>query len=90
MLEELAHSPKATVAAIPMSKTSRKGYVERVCAGGMPLALRRSGMARARWFDDFIRASVERDAAELARIRERQSLADLLRYIAAQAGVVAG
>lgn len=88
MLEELAHNPKATVAAIPTSKTSRKGYVERVCAGGMPLALRRSGMARARWFDDFIRASVERDAAELARIRERQSLADLLRYIAAQTGQI--
>ena len=57
------------------------------CApGGMPLALRRSVSARARWFDDFVRASVERDAVELSRIRERQALAGLLGHIAAQAG----
>ena len=57
------------------------------CApGGMPLALRRSGAARSRWFDDFVRASVERDAVELSKIRERQALADLLGYVAGQTG----
>lgn len=52
----------------------------------MPLALRRSGAARSRWFDDFVRASVERDAVELSKIRERQALADLLGYVAGQTG----
>lgn len=52
----------------------------------MPLALRRSGAARSRWFDDFVRASAERDAVELSKIRERQALADLLGYVAGQTG----
>ena len=43
--------------------TTRDRYVARVCAGGLPLAVRRSEAARARWFDDFVRQSVERDAA---------------------------
>lgn len=68
------------------STTTRAEYVDAACAGGMPLALRRSGAARARWFDDFVQASVERDALELSRIRERQALADLLGHIAAQTG----
>lgn len=75
-----------TVAAVPTSTTTRDEYVDRACSGGMPLVLRRTGASRARWFDDFVRASVERDAVELSRIRERQSLADLLRYLASQTG----
>lgn len=54
---------------------------ERVCAGELPWALRRKGAARARWFDDFVRASIERDALELNRIRERQAMADLLAFL---------
>jgi predicted AAA+ superfamily ATPase len=50
------------------------------------LALRRQGAARARWFDDFVRASVERDALELSRVRERQAMADLLGHLTAQTG----
>jgi predicted AAA+ superfamily ATPase len=38
------------------------------------------------WFDDFVLASVERDAVELSRIRERQALADRLGYVAAPTG----
>lgn len=76
----------AVVSAVPTSATTRAEYVERVCAGGMPLALRRDGASRARWFDDFVRTSVERDALELSRIRERQALYDLLRHLAAQTG----
>lgn len=86
LLEALAGDADAVVQAFPTSATTRSEYVDRVCAGGMPLALRRSGAARSRWFDDFVRASVERDAAELSRIRERQALADLLGYVAAQTG----
>ncbi len=86
LLEVLAGDADAVVSAVPSSRTTRPEYVDRVCSGGMPLALRRSVSARARWFDDFVRASVERDAVELSRIRERQALAGLLGHIAAQAG----
>jgi predicted AAA+ superfamily ATPase len=54
--------------------------------GGLPLAIRRSETGRARWFDDYVRQSVERDAADLMQVRQRQSLADLLTYVAAQTG----
>lgn len=86
LLEALAKDPDATVRGMPASTTTREDYVGRVVAGGLPLALRRSGAARARWFDDFVRASVERDALELSRIRERQAMADLLAFLAAQTG----
>lgn len=86
LLEGLARDPAAMVAQAPASTTTRADYVERVCAGGLPLALRRTGAARARWFDDFVRASIERDALELSRIRERQAMADLLAFLTAQTG----
>lgn len=86
LLEALARDSAGSVAQVPSSATTRRDYVERACAGGLPLALRRSGAARARWFDDFVRASVERDALELSRIRERQAMADLLAFTAAQTG----
>ncbi|MDU5516143.1 MAG: ATP-binding protein [Cutibacterium avidum] len=86
LLEVLSGDVGAVVQAVPASATARSEYVDRVCSGGMPLALRRSGAARSRWFDDFVRASVERDAVELSKIRERQALADLLGYVAGQTG----
>ncbi|MCK0112890.1 ATP-binding protein [Ornithinimicrobium sp. F0845] len=86
LLEALRLDPEGTVRQVPTSATTRADYVDRVCAGGLPLALRRSSAARARWFDDFVRASVERDALELSRIRERQAMTDLLGLLAAQTG----
>ncbi|MCO5309495.1 MAG: ATP-binding protein [Austwickia sp.] len=86
LLINLKVQPDKAVRRIATSTTTRRDYVERVCAGGMPLALRRTGAARARWFDDFARASVERDALELGRIRDRQSMTDLLGLVAAQTG----
>ena len=86
LLEALRADPAGTIAQVPSSMTSRAEYVERVCAGGLPLALRRTGAARARWFDDFVRASVGRDALELSRVRARQAMADLLAHLAARTG----
>lgn len=86
LLEALWADPQGTVVRTATSTTTRTDYVDRVCAGGLPLALRRSRAARARWFDDFIRASVERDALELSRIRERQAMSELLALVAAQTG----
>jgi predicted AAA+ superfamily ATPase len=84
LLERLIADPDGVVATLSRSSTGRADYVRRVCAGGFPLALRRSGPARARWFDDYARSSVERDAVELGRIRQRKVLARLLERLAGQ------
>jgi predicted AAA+ superfamily ATPase len=78
LLPALFADPVAAVAAHPMSFTTRDGYVQRLCAGGFPLALRRSGSSRDRWFADYVRVSLERDAPELVKIRQRQVLRSLL------------
>jgi uncharacterized protein len=87
-LPALRAEPDAAVAARPASTTSRKDYVERLCAGGFPLALRRRGTARDRWFDDYIRQSLERDAVELVRIRQRTMLRELLGRLAGRTAQV--
>lgn len=84
----LRADPDATVAARPSSTTVRTEYVDRLCAGGFPLALRRIGTARDRWFDDYIRQSLERDAIELVRIRQRNMLRELLGRLAGRTGQV--
>ena len=86
LLAGLRTDPGAVLAQHPTSVTTRTGYVDLVCAGGLPLAVRRPGSIRARWFDDFVRQSVERDVVELTKVRQRQSLADLLARLAAQTG----
>ncbi|WP_433725341.1 ATP-binding protein [Actinoplanes sp. CA-051413] len=87
-LPALRAEPDAAVAAHPSSTTSRTEYVARLCAGGFPLALRRAGTARDRWFDDYIRQSLERDAIELVRIRQRNMLRELLGRLAGRTGQV--
>jgi uncharacterized protein len=49
---------------------------------------RASEPARARWFDDYVRLCLERDAAELARIQQKAALPDILGRLAAQTGQV--
>lgn len=78
--------PVAVVEASPTSSTTRADYVSYVCAGGFPLALRRTGAARSRWFDDYVRQTVERDAIELGRIRQRDVLRLVLNRLAGQTG----
>lgn len=87
-LSALRAQPDAAVAARPSSTTARADYVARLCAGGFPLALRRAGTARDRWFDDYIRQSLERDAIELVRIRQRTMLRELLGRLAGRTGQV--
>lgn len=60
LLTGLSADPDAFVAARTLSSTSRAEYVERVCAGGLPLAVRRTGAARNRSFDDYVTQSLER------------------------------
>lgn len=89
LLPDLRTDPAGTVGAHPTSTTTRSDYVARVCAGGFPLALRRTaGPTRNRWFDGYITQSIERDAAELSRVRQRQMLRELLGRLAGRTGQV--
>jgi uncharacterized protein len=88
LLVALRDDPDGAVAAHPISATTRVEYVARVVAGGFPLALRRTGAARSRWFDDYATHSIERDALELARVRQRQILRELLARLAGRTGQV--
>lgn len=88
LITRLRENPEATVAAAPTSPTARIEYVERVCAGGFPLALGRTGHGRDRWFDSYVTQSVERDALELSRIRQRDALRTLLDRLAGQTGQI--
>ena len=88
LVTALRDDPAGAVGAHQSSSTARADYIELICAGGFPLALRRSGGARNRWFDGYITQSLERDALELARIRERQVLRELLNRLAGRTGQV--
>jgi predicted AAA+ superfamily ATPase len=87
-VERMLTDPASLVNTAP-SSTPRAEYAERVLAGGLPAALRRSpGAARSRWFDDYIDLVVERDVLDLRKIRQRTVLPTFLRRLAAQTGQV--
>jgi predicted AAA+ superfamily ATPase len=87
-LAEMLADSAGAVSAHPVSTTKRNEYIERVCAGGFPLALRRTGASRDHWFDDYVKLSVERDALDLSRVRQREILRQLLERLAGQTGQV--
>ena len=89
LLEQLFTEAGTAVAARPTSTTTRAEYVERAVAGGMPMALtRRSAAARARWFDEYVTLTLERDVRDLSRIRQGTLLPQLLLRLAGQTAQV--
>ena len=73
--------------AAPPSTTTREEYIERIVAGGFPTPLSRATpVARRRWFDDYIRLTLERDVRELSRIQRAAVLPRLLERLAGQTG----
>lgn len=89
LLEQLFADPAAAVAASPTSMTGREAYIERIVAGGFPLALARSTpAARYRWFDEYVELTLERDVRGLSRIRQGDRLPQLLRRLAGQTAQV--
>ena len=73
------------------SSTQEDGpeYVERVLAGGLPAALRRStGRSQGRWFENYISLVVQRDVLEIKNIRQSSALPHFLRQLAAQTGQI--
>lgn len=70
-------------------RTTRAEYIERIVAGGLPAALRRApGPARARWYDDYLRLTLERDVRDLSRLEQGAVLPRLLERLAGQTGQV--
>lgn len=85
----LAQAFDGRVAMAASPPTERSGYIERIAAGGFPLALRRpAGQRRSRWFDDYVRLTLERDVRELARIEKAAALPRLLERLAGQTAQV--
>src|SRR6185369_13260530 len=79
LLDGLFADATAVVRGGASSRTTRADYIARVVAGGFPLALARgSAAARNRWFDDYVRLSLERDVQELSKIRQAAAYLRLL------------
>lgn len=71
------------------SPTTRDGYIGRVVRGGFPLAIDRpTPSSRSRWFEDYIRLTLERDARELGKLRQAAALPRLLGRLAGQTAQV--
>ena len=72
------HDP-ASLVTPHRSHVTRAEYIERICRGGMPLAVARDEPGRARWFDNYMRVALSRDVTELSKIRQSALLPTLLR-----------
>lgn len=82
--ERLLSDP-ATLITSEVSATAREDYVARILRGGLPLAVARpSAPSRNRWFDDYVTVVVERDVADLSRIRQREKMPALVALLASQ------
>jgi predicted AAA+ superfamily ATPase len=77
----------AVTAAV--AHTSRLEYAQRIVRGGFPDALARStAAARGRWFDDYVRATLEKDVKRLSQVRQAQALPRVLNTLAGQTAQV--
>lgn len=64
-------------------------YAERLLAGGLPEAGRRSEETRRRFLSGYVRSIVDRDIPDTSRARNPSQVGDLLRLIAARSGSLA-
>lgn len=86
---ERALADPASLVAPRISPTSRDEYIATVCAGGLPLAIAATTtQGRQRWFDDYVKLTLERDVRELSKLRQGQQLANLLGRLAGQTAQV--
>lgn len=69
------------------SESSRRDYLERVCAGGYPEAIARSSARRREdWYRGYLSQILNRDAADVSGLQRLADLPRLLRLIAARSG----
>ena len=63
----------------------RAAYAARVVAGGMPVALRLpTASARNRWFDQYVNLTLDKDVAEITKVRRRVVLPRLAAAVASR------
>ena len=86
-LDTALSDPKSLVTS-DQSSSTRADYIDRLSIGGMPLAITRSPDGRRRWFDDYVRMSLERDVRDLTNVRYGTLLPALLRRLAGQTAQV--
>lgn len=76
----------AALAEYRPSGISRGELLERVCVGGYPEVHGLAPRARAGWFRDYVRTTIERDVVEMSGIRKVPEMGQLLRLLAARSG----
>lgn len=64
--------------------TGRDALRDRINAGGYPEARLRSGRSRSRWFESYLRTTLERDLESVADIYKLHKVPRLLRLLATQ------
>lgn len=62
----------------------RDALLDRLVAGGYPAALLRPPKRRARWFESYVQATLDRDLEDISQARKLNEMPRLLRLIAAQ------
>jgi predicted AAA+ superfamily ATPase len=78
----------ASVVTSRRSTLDRTDYINRVTTGGLPMVLQRREQDRARWIDDYVTQTLDRDLRELAKIRQRTLMPRLLERLASQTGQI--
>ncbi|MFE4949646.1 ATP-binding protein [Leifsonia sp. NPDC056665] len=87
-VEQLFGHPESLITSAS-SSTSRDDYIQRIVRGGFPLAIERPTPAsRSRWFESYVRLTLERDAQELGKLRQATVLPRLLARLAGQTAQV--
>ena len=83
---EVCLDDPATLVTPAVSTTTRAEYIDRIVTGGFPMVHQRpKGPARNRWFDDYLRQTIERDLLDISRVQQREKLPRLLARLAGQA-----
>jgi uncharacterized protein len=84
-LDVAIHEPELLLGR-PPSTTTRVEYAERVCRGGLPVAISLNERARRRWFDSYLAQTLSGDLPELGGVRRLDALSRLFDRLAGQTG----
>ncbi len=85
---DVAFTNPAALAVPKPASNERENYEQRVCRGGMPLAVHVDARRRANFYGSYLRTSLTRDVLDLSRVRQVNVLPRLMERLAAQTGQV--
>lgn len=85
---DIALTEPDQLATLPTSSTTRNEYSDRVCRGGLPIAVKLADRSRPRWFDAYVAQALSGDVPELVGIRRLDALTRLFERLAAQTGQI--